>query len=306
MKGRYIIKRGSEIISESENIITTDGMYIIRTYLAGGVSDWAGALSVGSMNSTAPTISDRSLEFESIRVPIILKSVDGNEIIISATLPSEFNGKIYEVGLYPSVLNISSLGFDDRLLVNFDETWYDESGQELGSSEFSSTSRLGSRSLDLSNTNSYGQANIDIDLSGYSSLDSISILYNVDVSGSPRSVTLTFEDDQLPNPGYRTGIISLPGNSTGYKTHTELIGNFTDYNNFNNSVSRIIISASDDPSSAEIKIDAIRINDADEKDPLFALVSRSLIGTVDGDSTGDYVIKNPGVEVDIEYRLQIS
>lgn len=306
MKGRYIIKNGDQIISESENIITTDGMYIIRTYLAGGVPDWAGALSVGCMNSTSPTASDRSLEFESIRVPVVLKSVDGSEIIISAVLPSDFNGKIYEVGLYPSVLNVSSLGFDDRLLVNFDETWYDSSGQELASSEFSSESRLGSRSLDVSNDSSYAYANIDVDLSGYSSLDNISILYNVYASGQPRSLTVRFEDDQLPNPGYRVGIINLSGSSVGYKTHTELIGNFTDYDNFNNSVSKIILSTSDDPSAAEIRIDAIRVNDADETDPLFALVSRSLIGNVGGNSSGDFVVKNPGVEVDIEYRLQIS
>jgi hypothetical protein len=305
MQGKYFFRIDGNLVHECSNIITTDGMHIIRTYMAGGVSDWAGALSIGASNLNAPTQSDRALEFQSIRVPVLLKSVDGNELVISGVLPSEFNGKIYEIGLYSSVVNISSDGFDDRVLVNFDETWTDSDGEPLSTSLYSNNSRLGSRSLDTSNTSIYAQSNASIDISGYSSLDNISILYNVSVVGLDRVVTLTFEDDQLPTPGSKTITITLPGENLGYQVFTTELGNLID-NNFNNVISKIIISASSDPTFAEVEIDSIRINDADETDPLFALVSRSLIGSVGGDSSSDYITKNAGVEVDIEYRVRIT
>lgn len=305
MQGKYFFRVDGEFVHECSNIITTDGMHIIRTYMAGGVADWAGALAVGASNLNTPTASDRSLEFQSIRVPVLLKSVDGNELVISGVLPSEFNGKIYEIGLYSSVVNISSEGFDDRLLVNFDESWTDSSGDPISPSLFSSNSRLGTRSLDTSNTSIYAQSNAAIDISGYSNLDNLSILYNVTATGSGRAVTITFEDDQLPSPGSKTVTITLPGQTSGYQVFTTPLGNLVD-SNFNNVISKIIISASSDPTSAEVEIDSIRINDADETDPLFALVSRSLIGSVGGDSSSDYITKNAGVEVDIEYRVRIT
>jgi hypothetical protein len=305
MQGKYLIYESGVLLAECNNIITSDGMYIIKTYLAGGVSDWAGALSVGAMNSSTPTINDRSLEFESIRVPVLLKSVDGDEIIISATLPSEFSGKIFELGLYSSVVNISSEGFDDKLLVNFDETWTDINGDSISTSLLSSESRVGSKNLDISNSSIYAQSNSSIDISGYSSLDNLCILYNVTSTGSDRVLTITFEDDQLPNPGYKTITVNLPASTSGYKTFTTPLGNLID-NNFNNVISKIIISAPENLSSGEVELDSIRINDADEIDPLFAMVSRSLIGDVSGSSSTDYVIKNPGIEVDIEYRVRIS
>jgi len=304
MQGKYFIYINKKLVHKCKNIITDDGMHIIRTYMAGGVPDWAGALSIGASNSTTPAVTDRSLEFESIRVPVLLKSVENNELIISGTLPAAFNGKIYEIGLYSSVVNISSEGFDDRLLVNFDETWTDSNSSALSSSLFSSTSRVGSKSLDISNVSVYAQANSTVDLSGYSSLDTLSILYNVTATGSSRVFTLTFEDDQLPSPGSKSISITLPTATTGYKIFTTELGNFTN-NNFNNTISKIIISASSSPSAGEVEIDSIRINDADEIDPLFALVSRSLIGVVSGNSLSDYIIKNPGIEVDIEYRVRI-
>lgn len=231
--------------------------------------------------------------------------MDGNELVISAVLPSEFNGKIYEIGLYSSVVNISSEGFDDKLLVNFDEAWTDLNGDPLSTSLYSSNSRLGTRSLDTSNTSIYAQSNAAIDISGYSNLDNLSILYNVSTVGSGRAITITFEDGQLPSPGSKTITLTLPGDSAGFKVFTTPLGNLID-SNFNNTISKIIISASSDPTSAEIEIDSIRINDADETDPLFALVSRSLIGSVGGDSSSDYITKNAGIEVDIEYRVRIT
>lgn len=305
MQGKYYIYENGSLIGQYNNIITSDGMHIIRTYLSGGVSDWAGALSVGAMNFSAPSINDRSLEFESIRVPVLLKSVDGDELVISATLPSEFNGKIFELGLYSSVVNISSEGFDDKLLTNFDELWTDINGDELSTSYFSSNSRVGGRNLEVSNSSIYTQSNSSLDISGYSNLDNLCILYNVTALGSDRILTIKFEDDQLPVPGSKTITISIPGNTLGYQTIVTQLGNLVN-SNFNNIISKIIISGSSDPSFAEIEIDAIRINDADEIDPLFAMVSRSLIGTVAGNSSSDYVIKNAGIETDIEYRVRIS
>lgn len=306
IRGRYIIRQGDNILSESTNAITSEGINIIRSYLANPKFNWAGGVSVGSLNSTAAASSNTSMDYEIARIPVILRSIEGSEIVIKAVLDSEFSGKIYELGVYPSVENVTSLGFDDKILVNFDELWYDTSTLlEIDSSNFSSTSRVGQRSLIVTDSAIDTSTDLGVDVSGYSNLDSISILYNVTSTGTDRTLRVTMIDDQLPSPGTKYFDFVIDGSSTGYSKISEDLGNFTETNNFNGDLVSIQISSSEDTGAATINLDSIRINDADETDPNFALVSRSLIGNQNGDTASDYVIKPAGVEVDIEYRLEI-
>ena len=306
IRGRYILKIDNEIISESINAITSEGLYLIRSYLANPTSNWAGAISVGAMNSTAPSSTNTSLDFELAKFPVLLKSVESDEIVIKGVLNSDFSGKIFELGLYPEVSNTLSDGFDDRLLANFDEVWLNTSDDlEIGSSNLSQDSRAGQNNLKIGSSSLNIYTNIGLNISGYTNFDVASLMYNVTSTGLDRSFTITFIDNQLPTPGTKYAEFTLDCSSVGYKKINKLVGDFVETGNFNSEVIKIQISASSYADTAEVELDALRINDADETNPDFALVSRSIIGVHNGSSTSDYVYKPGGVEVDIEYRMQI-
>lgn len=282
-------------------------MNIIRYYLSNPSIDWSGAISVGSLNINAAASSNTALDFEVLKVPVLLKSVENTEVILKATIDSDIECEIYELGVYPAVFNNTSNGYDDKILANFDESWIDSlTLNELISSNYSSVSRIGSRSVVIPQTSVDFSNPLAFDLSGYSSLDEMSILYNVTATGADRIISITLSDNQLPVAGTKSIDITIPGTSLGYNKISVLLGNFSELNNFNGQVQNISISTTEDLSSAELNIDAIRLNDSDEVDPNFALVSRSLIGSVGGETISDYIKKPVGVEADIEYRVDIS
>lgn len=307
IKGRYILSIDGNKIGEYQNSITNDGMSIIRSYLANPNIEWCGAISIGSLNSTPSSASNTGMDFELIKSPIILRSVQNSDIILKAVIDADIECEIYELGVYPSVFNSTSNGYDDRLIINFDEDWYDSTTFiEISAGNYSSISRVGSRSLSITQSSLDFSADLIFDVSGYSSLDNISFLYNVTSTGSDRTITITLVDDQLPTAGSKSYELVIPGNTTGYNKISVPLGNFVESNNFNSNITKISISTLEDLSAAELTIDAIRIDDADENDPNFSLVSRSLIGTAGGSSNSDFVKKPLGVEVDIEYRVEIS
>ncbi len=306
IRGRYLIKQKDSILSESYNAITDEGLYLIRSYLANPTSNWAGAISVGAMNSTAAASTNSSLDFELARIPVILRSVENNEIVIKGVLDSDFSGKIFEIGLYPEVFNILSDGFDDKLVLNFDELWLKTSDNlQIDSANLSVDSRAGENNLKIGTSALDIYTNIGLNISGYTNFDVTSLMYNVTASGTNRTFRVTFIDNQLPTPGTKYADFTLDCSSTGYKKIDKLIGDYTETGNFNSEVIKINITAASYSNSARVELDAFRINDADETNPDFSLVSRSLIGSQNGSSSSDYVYKPGGVEVDIEYRVQI-
>lgn len=310
IRGRYLIKIDGEVVSECNNIITTDGLSIIRNYLVGNLTNWAGSIAVGSLNLVTPSINDTQLEFQIARVPVSISSVEDNEIVLNATLGAELEGQIYELGVYPAVVNITSQGFDDKLVTTFNEDWTDSSGVSLTSGNFSGSidsvdGRSGYRNLIVGASGISAFYTASIDISGYSQLDSISMLYKTHSTGANRTVRITFIDDQLPTAGTRYYDFTLNGSATGYKTLTTLFGNFVSTGNFNNTVSQISITSSA-AAGCTVHLDAIKFNDTDETNLDFALVSRALVGTTGGTTTNDYIIKSSGVEMDVEYRLELT
>lgn len=73
IKGKYIVRSNGKIIAEKDNLITTNGFYMINRNLAKSNVDWAGSLTIGAM-SVAPSISDKELYYEIDRMPVTLKS----------------------------------------------------------------------------------------------------------------------------------------------------------------------------------------------------------------------------------------
>jgi hypothetical protein len=309
MIGKYLIYQDSKLVGEYRNILTTEGKSLIRNYLAGNIGAWSGSIAIGAMNSTAPSVSDSGLEFEIIRVPVVLSTVKGNNIILSADLDSTIAGRIFELGVYPTVTNSFSAGFDDKIIANFSEDWTDDLGVSLTSSNFNGTeelpiARVGYRNLIVGSSGIDTLYSIGLDLSGYSDLDSMSMLYKVTSTGSNRTLRLTFYDNQLPTPGTKYYDFTLSGSSAGYKTLSAQFGLFTETGDFNNNVSKVGISSSGN--AAPVELDAIKLDDSDETNPNFALVSRALIGSAGGNSSTDYFEKRAGTTMTIEYVVELT
>ena len=310
IKGRYIVKCDGETVAEAENVITNDGLNIIRNYLAGSTGTWAGSIAIGAMNNSAPSATDTALEFELTRAPILISSVEDSEIVLNATLGSEVEARIFELGVYPSVNNTTSLGFDDRVIATFSEDWTDSAGVSLGSSNFSGTEtdsdgRSGYRNMIVGNSGISAYFDTGLNAQGYSQLDSVTMLYRTASTGADRTVRVTFYDDQLPTAGTKYYDFVLVGASTGYKKISALYGNFTETGNFNHSISQITITSTA-ATAATVHLDALKFDDADEVNLNFGLVSRALIGSVNGTTTSDYIVKPSGVQMDVEYRLELG
>jgi len=309
MIGKYLIYENSELIGTYNNVLTTEGKSLIRNYLAGNIGAWSGSIAIGAMNSASPTVSDAGLEFEIVRVPVVLAAVKNNDIVLSADLDSTIAGRIFELGVYPTVTNSFSAGFDDRIIANFSEDWLDTLGVSLSSSNFNGTdevpeARVGYRNLIIGSSGINTEYSLGIDLSGYSDLDSMSILYETTSIGSNRTLRFTFYDNQLPTPGTKYYDFTLDGTSVGYKKVSAEFGLFTENGDFNNNISKIGISSSG--SSAEVEIDSIKLDDADETNPNFALVSRALIGQAGGSLATDYFEKRAGTTMTIEYVVELT
>jgi hypothetical protein len=119
-------------------MITNTGKQIIGKYLIGHTDSYASYLAIGcgpkplgSSDSLGGYSTKTSLDFETLRVPIVSKSLltDSttgiSRVTLTAELPTEERYEITEVGVYPSETNPVPTGLDSQslLLFNADELW---------------------------------------------------------------------------------------------------------------------------------------------------------------------------------------
>lgn len=308
IKGSYSIFIDGVLVDQYDNIVTTNGINLIKKYLTGSVAEWAGSIAIGAMNSSSPVPSDSILEYEYARSKIKLKSYDTStgEIILKATFDQSLAGQIFELGVFSYTNNPFSNGFDDKILFNFDEVWYNTT---TGSAFTASTlGRVGVNNYVIqasSSTSIYN--NCGINISGYSNSDYFDFLYNVTTSqAGTRSASVIFTDNQTPTAGTASFTMNLDTASTGFKKLSTALSNLTRSSTFNNQISKITFVVEGGSKTSVIQADALKIRDVALSDDNLCLISRALIGVAGGTTTTDYFIKNAGVEMDIEYRMTIS
>lgn len=81
-------------------MVTAKGQKALLGSIA-GTATFGNSLGFG-VGSTAPSLTDISLEYELLRVPVNAKIVKGNSIIFTATIPAEEHFTFYEVGVFGS------------------------------------------------------------------------------------------------------------------------------------------------------------------------------------------------------------
>jgi hypothetical protein len=117
-------------------MITNTGKEIIGKYLVGQTDSYASYLAIGcgpkplAVGTAFGDYSTKtSLDFETLRVPIVSKNVltdaGVTRITLTAELPTEERYEITEIGVYPSQNNPIPTGLDSQSLILFDsnELW---------------------------------------------------------------------------------------------------------------------------------------------------------------------------------------
>lgn len=320
LNGEYIFYVDGKEIARSNNLITKFGKRFITSYIAGMAQFNSKDIAVGIANGTdyASADSNSRLGFEFYRSPVNLGSIDvqpdGNggytySVIYKTTIPQDISGIIKEVGLYPGT-RTSLNSYDSRFLSTFENVidWVDADNANPPLRSLPDvTPRIGDFMMDLkfdtadtsSTSKEYKNAVGILDISGYSTNDSISLAFNRPDTNSSE-INIHFYSSSVD---YFTASIDASALSTGNyikdvsmaDVFENMTGTPDPYNISHIGVELVRASAS---SGSRIYLDGLRVNDQDTFDPTFGLISRSILSTA--------IDKIAGRPIDIEYKLTLG
>ena len=303
-------------------MITKFGKRFLTSYIAGASDFNSKDLAIGIGNTAADANgNDTKLEFEFYRLPVTLGSFDisqtgvdggGNPIfaytaIYKATVPQDVSGVISEVGLYPGVRS-SNNSYDSKFITSFENNinWLDSSNNNpvlrSNSTSPAFTAKIGESMVQFdvnqSTSKEYKNSIVNLDLSGYSVNDSLSIAYKKNDNNVTAirvklysSETQYYYADFTPSSGTGDKIQSISMSSVFSNISTTA----PDPTNITK-IGVQVTAGSGGPTT--VYFDGLRINDEDTFDPQYGLISRSVLTTP--------LQKPSGRPVDIEYKLQLE
>jgi len=296
-------------------MITKFGKRFLTDYIAGNSTFNTKDLAIG-IGATAATESDTRLEFEFYRLPVSLGSINIEDdgvggfnyfAIYKATIPQDISGVISEIGLYPGQRK-STNSYDSKFITSFENnyTWLDSSNNSPQLKANNTTdpflSKIGEHMVQFdvaqSTSKEYINSIVNIDLSGYSVNDSITIAYKKkDNNVTKIRVKLYSSDTQ-----YYYGDFT-PASGTGDKIQSismsSVFSNISSTAPDPTNITKIGIEVTAGSGGAStVYFDGLRINDEDTFDPSYGLISRSILTTP--------LQKPSGRPVDIEYKLQLE
>jgi hypothetical protein len=305
IKGTYIFKENGIEVARSSNVITKFGKRFLTNFIAGNVDFNNKDLAIG-IDSTAATVNDTRLGFEFYRLPIEFGSTDIQttggtttySVIYKTTIPVDVSGTISEIGLYPST-RLSTNNYDSKFLADFNSylDWYDPSGNHPDVSV--TGPKIGDNVITMTSNGTaakeYTLPISGLDISGYSVNDSIRLAYYKD-DANLEKITIKFYSSNTDYYYYDL----TPASGTGYKISSDIL------------ISSLVASGSPDKSAinkigividplssaTSVGLDGLRINDEDTFDPIFGIISRSILTSP--------LTKLAGRQVDVEYRLDLG
>lgn len=307
--GTYIFYEDGKEIYRSPNIITKFGKRFIANFIAGNIENSNKDIAIG-IDTTAATDEDTRLGFEFYRLPVTLGSTDIQtisnvttyKVVYKTTIPQDIAGQINEIGLYPST-RTSINNFDSKFLADFADRldWQLSSGVNPDYDTTAGRAKIGDSLLTFTSNTTSAQEyfhTTSLDLSGYSVNDSIRLAYYKNNANLQNIILKLYSS----NSDYYTTTIT-PASGTGYKITSDILlstvfGTPTgtpDKTNINK-IGITITPTSGNTTS--VGMDGLRINDEDTFDPIFGLISRSVLGTT--------LSKSAGRAVDVEYKLDLD
>jgi hypothetical protein len=297
-------------------LITKFGKRFISSQLAGMSASQTKDLAFG-VDSTAVQSNgnDTRLGFEFYRIPVSFGSIDiqtdgsGNStyaVVYQATIPQDVAGVIKEIGLYPGAKS-SINNYDSKFIADFENNlmWFksDGSNPELISTTTSSVKpRVGSYfskiAVSASQSVEFTCAYSGLDLSGYTSSDSLSIAYNQENTNLD-SITFKFysSDSSYYSATFAGAASVTESNKIGKILFSTLTANNA-YADLSSIIKIGVVVTAKSSGQAVVYLDALRIDDEDTFDANFGLISRSVLSSP--------LEKIAGKPVDIEYRINLG
>lgn len=307
IKGTYIFYENGKEICRSENVITKFGKRFITNFIAGNIPTSKKDIAIG-IDSTAATVNDTRLGFEFYRLPVTVNSTDIQttggtttySVIYKSTLPQDIAGEINEVGLYPSS-RTSTNNYDSKFITDFNDylDWTTSGG--FNPDVLTSNVKIGDTILKMQSNSTSAQeyqATISpLDISGYSINDTIKLSY---YKNDTNLASIKIRMYSSNTSYYETTI--TPASGTGYKISTDIplstaLASATGSPDKTNINKIGIIVTPTSGNTTWVGLDGLRINDEDTFDPIFGLISRSVVTAL---------TKPAGRAIDIEYRLDMT
>jgi len=296
-------------------MITKFGKRFLTDYIAGNSTFNTKDIALG-IGSTSATENDTRLEFEFYRLPVSLGSINIEDdgvggftysAIYKTTIPQDISGVISEIGLYPGQ-RASTNSYDSKFITSFENnyTWLDSSNNSPQLKANNTTdpflSKIGEHMVQFdvaqSNSKEYINSIVNIDLSGYSVNDSLTLAYKKkDNNVTKIRVKLYSSDTQYYYADF------TPTSGTGDKIQSiymsSVFSNISATAPDPTNITKIGIEVTASSGGATtVYFDGLRINDEDTFDPSYGLISRSLLSTP--------LQKPSGRPVDIEYKLKLE
>jgi hypothetical protein len=225
-----------------------------------------------------------------------------NKLIYRATVPEDYSGKIYEVGLYSTEFDPSPAGGGSKMITTFNsatEAWVDPANGTTAAAFTSANTRVGTDSLLLdptaSTTVTEARRGLSLDLSGNSAADSFVFGFWVGTAFTS-SVVVRFMTDAS---NYYTFNLT-PVTSAGYKLIDIQKGSAAATGSPNwATITELQISATSGAGgNSSVEFDAIRVEDRDADNLDYVLVARKLLTTP--------ITKVEGQAMDIEFTLDVA
>jgi len=309
--GEYIFYDNGQEIYRSKNILTKYGKRYITQYLAGQSNNSSKDIAIG-IGTDAATENDTQLKFEFYKSQVNLSSIDIQTstvtglstygVVYKTTLPPDVTGTINEIGLFPNV-TLGATDYSSRSISNFENNQYwiaDDGTQAITVS--SPTPLIGSYYMSVTapaSTIKKYTYNLNLDLSGYSANDSMTIAYNQ----ADTNLDYLFVRAHSSDANYYE--IRFAGDVTAENKIKSLTLNNLYSSGFgagtpdNTSIVKIVVGAKAKSSGATtILLDGVRINDEDSFRTDYGLISRSVLSSP--------IVKSLGRQMDIEYKLGLT
>ena len=311
VNGEYVFYEDGKEVGRNKNLITKFGKRYLTQYLAGQSNTNLKDVAMG-IGSTAASVNDTQLGFEFYRSPVTMSSIDiqtnsttgvsSYGVVHKTTIPVDVVGVISEIGIFPTV-SLSSTDYASNSISTFEDnqSWADSSGA-FPSVLTTPTPKIGTYYLSMgaaaSGTKQYFN-NFNIDISGYSALDSLTIAYRqVDLNLDYVFVRMYDSNNSYYEIRYAGDV------STGNKIKSLTLNNLysSGYGSGapdQTSIVKIGVGVKAKSSGATaVLFDGLRINDEDAFRTDYGLISRSVLSTP--------IVKTLGKQMVIEYRIGLS
>ena len=309
--GEYKFYEDNKEIYRSKNLLTKFGKRYITQYLAGQSNTNLKDIALG-VGSTAATVNDTQLGFEFYKSPVSMSSIDIQTnsstgvstygVVYKTTVPVDVAGIINEVGLFPAV-SLNSTDYASNSISTFEDnqSWTDSTGA-FAPTTTNPFPKIGTSYLSIGALSSQSKEyfyNFNIDVSGYSALDSLTLAYY------QSDTNLDYVFVRMYDSSNRYYEIRYSGDlSTGYKIKSLTLNNLysSGYGSGTPDQTSIVkiscgVKAKVAGATA-VLFDGMRINDEDSFRTDYGLISRSVLANP--------ITKSLGKQMVIEYRIGLT